>query len=95
MFDKIDEIISTLRSKLNSKNIDEEEEFEIDDLKKDAAEEVEKLMTKIYPENEVEWEALGLRMKDLDNLPEPKNEWNDFEEENLRMMFPDEDDYND
>lgn len=93
MFEKIDQLLKELKTKLNSKNIDDELEYEIENLMNDADQELEKLMKKITPKDEIEWEKLGQRINDFGNLPEPKNSWEEFEKENLGMMFPDDDDY--
>lgn len=93
MFEKIDNQLRELKNKLNSKNIDDKLEYEIENLKNKADDELERLMNKINPKNEREWENLGDRINDFSNLPKPKNSWEEFEKENLGLMFPDEDDY--
>ena len=91
MFEKIDSILKELKTKLNSKNIDDLE-FKIEHLERDADNELEKLMSKVDPKNEALWQELDWRIEDFNNLPEPKNSYDEFEKENLSMMFPDEDD---
>jgi hypothetical protein len=90
MFEKIDSILKELKTKLNSKNIDDLE-FKIEHLERDADNELEKLMSKVDPKNEALWQELDWRIEDFNNLPEPKNSCDEFEKENLSMMFPDED----
>ena len=91
MFKKTDNILKELKRKLNSRNTDDLE-FQIESLERDADNELEKLMGKVTPKNEALWQELGRWIKDFSNLPEPRNSYNEFEKENLGMMFPDEDD---
>ena len=49
-------------------------------------------MEKVDPKNEALFQELGWRIEELSTLPEPKNSYDEFEKENLAIMFPDEDD---